>query len=222
MTPDLMPNESTYTDMHIVYCAFVSATVFPQGNVRKLAMTTSDDESPSDETDHRPDHSGETYEKVSFTLRNNHWSHMSFQVLRDQQAKINQLVMQLANQEKQIANVTNRQATTRAHTESLAAASDASQTMQKKTTKYVYIRNDDARAEVQRLARKLTYMFFFWIRPTDEEIFMLEKDPYYTPESRYDSNESQQQGLLFDLLAGIPEKWHAQMSNQMFTKQVSY
>lgn len=66
-------------------------------------------------------------------------------------------------------------------------------------------------------------MHAFWIRPTDMDIFNLEQDENYDPQTQFtlSSADKQQQGLLFDLLATVPAKWHSELATDTFKKQAS-
>lgn len=213
MTSYVMTKHSTYTHLYTTFWIFSTPAIYPQSSVHQpLTMSTPESDSSSEESDPMSDVSLETYKRVSLSLLNySHISNVSFQMLRKKEARINQLVIQLASKEKQIAAVNN----IRPSTNMQSSTGGASWT---RKAKHIYILDPALRTAIQALSREMTYMNFFWIHPSDEKIFNIEKDLLYSPQSRYKSEEMQQQGLLHDLLAGMPEKCYGAMGTETFTK----
>ena len=114
---------------------------------------------------------------------------------RKSQAKLNRLTVQLANQAKELADATNRAPSTETSTPNPAPTTCKS--------KCQYLSDPDQRIQIEKIAKKFTYMNMLWLRHIDE-LFRLEVDQDYQPENRFKSIEDGRQGVLAELRQAIP------------------
>lgn len=233
MTPYVMLKRSTYTRVYLMvyhlstviltidfhlFISVLSSTLLIHTTVPMVRAGAGSDR-PSDDTGGTTDISVETYKQVGVIYRFDNIINILFQILRQKQAEINQLTVQLTNKDKEIATVANCQLM--AHPNQQPPTAESEDNGQTKKPKNIYISNTVTRNKVKHLARKFTYMSSFWVRPTDVQFFELERDPLYEPRNRYRSEDMQQQGLLSDLLASTPEILYSDMGSEAFSKQVS-